>query len=153
MKKVSIRFEEDKSKSDIDVVFTASEEDGQIMALMDRVRDPLAGTLTVYESSSSAVKIAESDIVSISTHDKRLDIMTGDGTYELRMPLYEVVKMLHPGAFMQISRYEVINLDKVKRFDFSIAGQLKIEMKNGMSTWASRRFISEIKSRLKEKRR
>ena len=153
MKKVSIRFEEDKSKSDIDVVFTASEEDGQIMALMDRVRDPLAGTLTVYDSSSSAVKIAESDIISISTHDKRLDIMTGDGTYELRMPLYGVVKMLHPGAFMQISRYEVINLDKVKRFDFSIAGQLKIEMKNGMSTCASRRFISEIKSRLKEKRR
>jgi DNA-binding LytR/AlgR family response regulator len=153
MKKVSVRFEEDKSKSDIDVVFTASEEDGQIMALMDRVRDPLAGTLTVYDSSSSAVKIAESDIVSISTHDKRLDIMTGDGTYELRMPLYGVVKMLHPGAFMQISRYEVINLDKVKRFDFSIAGQLQIEMKNGMITWASRRFISEIKRRLKENRR
>ena len=153
MKKVSIRFEEDKSKSDIDVVFTASEEDDQIMALMDRVRDPLAGTLTVYDSSSSAVKIAEADIVSISTHDKRLDIMTGDGTYELRMPLYEVMKMLHPGAFMQISRYEVINLDKVKRFDFSIAGQLQIEMKNGMITWASRRFISEIKRRLKENRR
>ena len=54
---------------------------------------------------------------------------------------------------MQISRYEVVNLSKVKRFDFSISGQLQIEMKNGISTWASRRFIPEIKNRLKEQRR
>ena len=153
MKNVIIRFEEDKDRSDIDVIFTASEEDDQIRTLMSRVCDPLAGTLTVYDCSSSMLKIAESDIVSISTRGKRLEVRTDEGVYELRMPLYEVMKILHPGIFMQISRYEVINLDKVKRFDFSIAGQLKIEMKNGMSTWASRRFIPEIKSRLKEKRR
>ena len=153
MKNVSIRFEEDKDRSDIDVIFTASEEDDQIRTLMSRVCDPLAGTLTVYDCSSSMLKIAESDIVSISTRGKRLEVRTDEGVYELRMPLYEVMKILHPGIFMQISRYEVINLDKVKRFDFSIAGQLKIEIKNGMSTWASRRFIPEIKSRLKEKRR
>jgi DNA-binding LytR/AlgR family response regulator len=153
MKNVSIRFEEDKDRTDIDVVFTASEEDDQLRTLMSRVCDPLAGTLTVYDRSSSILKIAESDIVSISTRDKRLEVRTDDNAYELRMPLYEVMKVLHPGIFMQISRYEVVNLNKVKRFDFSISGQLQIEMKNGMSTWASRRFIPEIKNRLKEQRR
>ena len=151
MKKINIRFEQDKNKKDIDVVFSASEEDEQIRSLMDRVRDPLAGTLTVYDSASSAVTIPETDIVSISTHNKKLNVTTEDGVYELRMPLYEAMKLLHPGAFMQVSRYEVVNLDKVKRFDFSIAGQLQIEMKNGMKTWASRRFISDIKKRLKER--
>lgn len=153
MKNVSIRFEEDKDRTDIDVVFTASEEDDQVRILMSRVCDPFAGTLTVYDRSSSMLKIAESDIVSISTRDKRLEVRTDDNAYELRMPLYEVMKVLHPGIFMQISRYEVVNLNKVKRFDFSISGQLQIEMKNGMSTWASRRFIPEIKNRLKEQRR
>ena len=153
MKNVSIRFEEDKGRTDIDVVFTASEEDDQLRTLMSRVSDPLAGTLTVYDRSSSMLKIAESDIVSISTRDKRLEVRTDDNAYELRMPLYEVMKVLHPGIFMQISRYEVINLNKVKRFDFSISGQLRIEMKNGICTWASRRFIPEIKNRLKEQRR
>ena len=153
MKNVNVRFEENRDYPDLDVVFTASEEDDQLMALMSRVRDPLAGTLTVYDSSSSAVKVAEPDIVSISTRDKKLEVRTDDGAYELRMPLREVTKILHPGVFMQISRYEVINLNKVKRFDFSISGQLRIEMENGMSTWASRRFIPEIKNRLKEIRR
>lgn len=153
MKNVSIRFEEDKDRTDIGVVFTASEEDDQLRTLMSRVCDPFAGTLTVYDRSSSMLKIAESDIVSISTRDKRLEVRTDDNAYELRMPLYEVMKVLHPGIFMQISRYEVVNLNKVKRFDFSISGQLQIEMKNGMSTWASRRFIPEIKNRLKEQRR
>lgn len=151
MKKTNIRFEQDKNKNDIDVVFSASEEDEQVKALMDRVRDPLAGTLTIYDSACSAVTIPETDIVSISTHNKKLNVTTEDGVYELRMPLYEAMKLLHPGVFMQISRYEVVNLDKVKRFDFSIAGQLQIEMKSGMKTWASRRFISDIKKRLKEK--
>lgn len=151
MKNVNISFEQDKNKKDIDVVFTASEEDDQLKSLMDRVRDPLAGTLTVYDSSSSAVTIPETDIVSISTSNKRLNVTTDSSVYELRMPLYEAMKLLHPDAFMKISRYEVVNLDKVKRFDFSIAGQLQIEMKNGMKTWASRRFISDIKKRLKER--
>ena len=151
MKKINIRFEQDSNRKDIDVVFTASEEDDQIRSLMDRVRDPLAGTLTAYDSSSSAVTIAEADIVSISTHNRKLNVMTDDGVYELRIPLYEAMKLLHPAAFMQISRYEVVNLDKVKRFDFPIAGQLQIEMKNGMKTWASRRFIPDIKKKLKER--
>ena len=151
MKDINVRFEQDKSRKDIEVVFTASEEDEQLRSLMNRIRDPFAGTLTVYDSSSSAVKIPETSIVSISTHNKKLDVRTDSAAYELRMPLYEAMKLLHPDAFMQISRYEVINLNKVKRFDFSISGQLQIEMKNGTRTWASRRFISEIRKRLMEK--
>ena len=64
------------------------------------------------------------------------------------MPLREVEKLLDPYIFLRISRFEIINLSKVARFDFSIAGTLQIEMKNGMKTWASRRCIAEIKNRL-----
>lgn len=151
MKKINVRFNHDKSRQDIDVVVSAAEKDDQVLGLMDKIRDPLAGTLTVYDSDTSTVTIPASAIISISTENKRLKVLTERGVYELRMPLRNAGQLLHPETFMQISRYEIINLDQVRRFDFSISGSLKIEMKNGTTTWASRRFISEIKNRFMEK--
>ena len=151
MKRVNVRFNQDITKQDIDVTIAASEKDEQVTSLKDRIGDPSRGTLTVYDSGTSTVKIPESAIISITTENKRLKVLTDSGVYELRMTLRDAGNQLDPQTFMQISRYEIINLTKVKRFDFSVSGFLKIEMKNGMTTWASRRFISGIRKRLKEK--
>ena len=151
MKRVNVHFIPDNGKKDIDVVFRASEKDSQLLELMDRVSDPLGGSLSVYDSAASMVKVPESSIISISTDDKKLKVTAEDGIYELRMPLFEAGKLLHPEYFIQISRYEIINISKVIRFDFSIAGTLQIELAGGVRTWASRRFIPEIKNKLKER--
>ena len=151
MKKVNLGFDLDKDKPDIDVTFSASEKDAQVMALMSKIREPLMEKVTVLDDAGSSLQIKQSDIISISTDNKRLIVVTEDGTYEIRMTLRDMEKELHPSVFLRISRYEIINLEKVKKFSFPITGSLKIEMKNGMTTWASRRFISEIKDRLTEK--
>ncbi len=151
MKRVNISFKQEINKRDIDVIFRASAEDAQVRSLMDRISDPLAGSLTVYDADGSAVTIPEMSVISISTGDKKLNVVTDRGIFEVRMPLYEVIDLLHPDAFIQISRYEIINLNKVRKFDFSISGTLQIEMTGGIRTWASRRHISEIKKRLKDK--
>lgn len=149
MKIVNLNFDIDEEKPDIDVTFSASEKDSQVMALMSRIREPLMEKITVFDDSGSSLQLQQSDIVSISTDNKKLIVVADSGTYEAHMPLRDLEKGLHPSIFLRISRYEIINLEKVKRFSFPITGSLKIEMKNGMSTWASRRFISEIKSRIK----
>ena len=51
-------------------------------------------------------------------------------------------------SFLRISRFELVNLRKVRKYDFTIIGTLRIEFKNGMGTWASRRYIPLIKERL-----
>lgn len=151
MKKVNVRFDLKNEIKDIDVVFSASQMDDQVISLMNRVRDPLAEKITVYDSSGSAVTIPEKNIISIAIESKKLRVVADEGTYELKVPLRSIEKVLHPTVFLRISRYEIINLDKVKKFDFPISGSLQIEMKNGMKTWASRRCISEIKNRFRGK--
>jgi DNA-binding LytR/AlgR family response regulator len=66
--------------------------------------------------------------------------------------MQEAENMLKSSMFLKISRFEIINLQKVKNFDFTISGQLKIEFEDGEVTWASRRYIPLIKQRLAEKR-
>jgi hypothetical protein len=148
MKKIRVTFRSDPDRKDIDIVFTASEMDENVISLMKRVSDPLADTLTVYDSFGCAVALPQDHIISISSDKKKLKVVAEEGTYELRQPLRDIENRLHPVAFLKISRYEIIHLVKVRKFDFSITGSLRIEMKNGMETWASRRFISEIRKRL-----
>jgi DNA-binding LytR/AlgR family response regulator len=67
------------------------------------------------------------------------------------MPMQDAETMLNPSWFLRISRYEIVNLRKVKYFDFSVSGSLYINLENGRETWASRRFIPAIKKRLQGK--
>ena len=151
MKRVNVRFEKDKGRDDIDVLFTASEVDNQVAVLMNRVSDPLSVTWEVRDSDGSAVTLPEDRILSISVSSKRLRIAADDGIYWLKMPLQDVEKALNPSMFLRVSRYEIINLHIVRRFDFTITGTLRVEMEDDTETWASRRFIPAIKERLQKR--
>ena len=92
-----------------------------------------------------------SPIITASADNKKIRIVAVDGTYQLSMSVQDFERALNPSMFLRISRYEIVNLRKVRKFDFSVPGLLRIEMENGIETWASRRFISAIKKRLARK--
>ena len=149
MKKVHIEFRHE-DRDDIHVVFSASVQDEEVISLIRRISDPFFSTLTVYDDHGCVIKLPEEMLISISAENKKLLVRSDIGVYEARQPLYEVEKQLHPAVFLRISRYEIIHLGKVRKFDFSITGSLRIEMTDGSETWASRRFISVIRARLKQ---
>ena len=151
MKRVNVRFEKEKGRKDIDILFTASEVDNQVAVLMNRVADPLSVTWEVRDEQGGAVTLPEDQIAIISVDSRRLRIVAEDGVYFLKMPLQDVEKALNPSMFLRVSRYEIVNLHKVRRFDFTITGTLRVEMEDGTDTWASRRFIPTIKERLQKK--
>jgi DNA-binding LytR/AlgR family response regulator len=151
MKRVNVRFESEHGREDIDVLFTASEMDDQIATLMNHVTDPLSTTWEVRDEQGASVTLPEECIAIISVESKRLRVVADDGTYWLKMPLQDAEKALNPSMFMRVSRYEIINLHKVRRFDFTISGTLRVEMEDGTETWASRRFIPAIKERLQKR--
>lgn len=148
MKIIRVSFKQNDELDDIEVTFSASEKDEEVISLMKMISDPLVGTLIVCDANGSKVTLAEDRIISISSGNKKLAVCAEDGTYELRMSLQDAEELLNPFMFMRISRYEIINLGKVRRFDFSVTGTLRIEMEDGSETWASRRLIPAIRSRL-----
>lgn len=151
MKRVNVRFEADDSLQDINVLFAASEEDEQVRALMERVADPLAGMWKVTDPAGATVTLREESIIFLASDHKRLRIETEDGTYWDKMTLQAAEKVLNPSMFLRISRYEIINLRRVRRFDFSNTGMLCVEMENDTKLWASRRFIAVIRERLQKR--
>ena len=151
MKRINILFKEDPDQQDIDIVITAASKDEQVKDLMQNIADPFESTFTVYDDKGSAIIIPLDKVYSISSNNRKLKVVSEDGVFEMRSSLQDIEQDLRSPSFIKISRYEIINLLKVKKFDFSVSGTLRIEMNNGMQTWASRRNISEIKKRLMRK--
>ena len=147
MKKINIRFEQDASLDEIEIVVRASEMDERISELIENLSESEPDRLTVLDGNKCPCVIVESDVIFISSEGKQMRIVAESGVYSARQTLQAIEKLLGR-SFLRISRFELINLRKVRKYDFTIIGTLRIEFENGMETWASRRHIPLIKERL-----
>ena len=148
MKKLNIRFEEDRTLDGIEVIVRASERDAEVAALLDGIAGKTPDLLTVNDFEGALLKIPVSDIILVSVDGKTVQIVTEKNRYTLRTALQSIEERLESRRFVRISRYEIVNLDKVLKFDFTLAGTLRLELAGGMETWASRRNIPTIRKKL-----
>ena len=151
MKEITVRFEEAPSADGIEVVIRAGNRDEEVEALIDRIKSGFADTVNAADGDGSTVVIRTADIISFSVDGKRTEVITADSRYFLVQSLQSLEKLLDEKTFIRISRYEIINLTKVVRYDFTLAGTLRIELEGGIETWASRRCIPAIRRRLSGK--
>lgn len=147
MKKINVRFERDRTTDDIDVVIRAAEKDDQIVSLIEKLSTRESVKLTVLDRNNCSCVIDEDEIVFVSADGKNVRITAASGIYRAKQSLQSIEEILSR-KFLRVSRFELINLSMVKKYDFTIVGTLRIEFENGMETWASRRYIPMIRERL-----
>ena len=93
--------------------------------------------------------ISQRDIIRIYTHGRKLNVEAGDKVYTVNKSLSIIEAILSSERFIRISQSEIVNLYKVKHFEFSKAGTVGIEFENGEKSWASRSRVKAIKEMLK----
>lgn len=147
MKKINVRFERDRTTDDIDVVIRAAEKDDQIVSLIEKLSTRESVKLTVLDRNNCSCVIDEDEIVFVSADGKNVRITATNGIYRAKQSLQSIEELLSR-KFLRVSRFELINLSMVRKYDFTLMGTLRIEFENGMETWASRRYIPQIKQRL-----
>ena len=147
MKKLKLRFEQDKTLDKIEIVVRAAEKDAQVTALLESLSKDEPVKLTVLDSGNRANVIDEKDIVFVAAEGKLVRVVTTEGIYKAKQSL-QSIEMILSRSFLRVSRFEIINLKKVRKYDFTLVGTLRVEFDNGMETWASRRYIPLIKERL-----
>lgn len=147
MKKINVRFEKDKTINYIDIVIRADEKDDQIVSLIEKLSTRESVKLTVLDRNNCSCVIDEDEIVFVSADGKNVRITAASGIYRAKQSLQSIEEILSR-KFLRVSRFELINLSMVKKYDFTIVGTLRIEFENGMETWASRRYIPLIRQRL-----
>ena len=148
LKKIDIRFRPDSSLDHIDVLISAPEQNEEVTALIDMLSGRSSETLSVFDKKGMICQLRTEDIILISVNGKQVEIVTQEGVWYMRRTLQSLEDILDMHQFLRISRFEIVNLDKVVRYDFTISGTLRMELAGGMETWASRRFIPIIRRAL-----
>ena len=147
MKKINVRFERDKTTDDIDIVIRSAEKDDQVVSLIEKLSARESVKLTLLDRDNGSCVIDEDEIVFVSADSKYVRVTATSGIYCAKQSLQSIEEILSR-KFLRVSRFELINLSMVKKYDFTIVGTLRIEFENGMETWASRRYIPLIKEKL-----
>ncbi|MBQ4224889.1 MAG: LytTR family transcriptional regulator DNA-binding domain-containing protein [Oscillospiraceae bacterium] len=84
------------------------------------------------------------------TEGRRVVIQTEEDVFTVRRTLAGLEDVLNPSRFLRISQSEIINLYKVKSFDFNLAGTIGVEFDCGIKSWVSRSRVKQIKALLKQ---
>ena len=88
--------------------------------------------------------LSQREIIRVFIENRKLIIQTEDGRYIARGTLTELESALNPDRFLRISRSEIINMNKVSSFDFSLSGTIHVNFDDGTGTWVARRYVRSI---------
>ncbi len=87
------------------------------------------------------------EVYCFSVIDNKLYAITENKKYLIKLRLYQLEELLD-GNFIKINQSSIANILKIKKFDASFSGTLKVIFKNGYGDYVSRRNIKKLKERI-----
>ncbi len=141
---MKLKLNMDSNCKEVEVQITTKEIDEEVNNIIRKLEKESLQVFTGI-TEDEAVILEPNDIVRIYTSNNKILAETKDGEYKLRYRIYECEEKLSQYRFIRISQSELINLSMVKKFDFSITGTIHVILKNGVSTFVSRRYVSTIR--------
>lgn len=141
---MKVEIQVDAACTEPQVIIRTAQMDDAVQALAKRISDTPPQLLT--GSRDGAIEILNpSELIRIFADGGKTVAVTENGTYDLRLRLYEAEERLPHSSFVRISKSEIVNLHKVKSFDLSFTGTICIRFLNDTVTYVSRRYVREIK--------
>ena len=133
------------SEREEEVIVYAKEKNSLVKSIEDLVNG--ADNYFIVQNESGIKRITEKEAYCFYIEDKKVYALTEKEKLLLKMRLYSIEEKLSED-FIKINQSTVINIKKIKRFDVSVTGTLKVIMKNGYTDYVSRRRIKNVKERL-----
>lgn len=87
------------------------------------------------------------DIVRIYIEDKVVYAEIGMERFRIEGRIYELEERL-PADFIRISQSEIVHTKFLQKLKLELTGFIQITLKNGVTTYSSRRYVKKIKEAL-----
>lgn len=126
------------------VIIVTEAVDEEIKELMQRINREYPQVLAGFHADTVTV-LEQGQIIRVYASGGKVFAVTKDGEYTLRLRLYEMEERLDPSCFVRISNSEIVNLRRVKSFDLSYTGTIRVVLRNGDTAFVSRRYVGKIK--------
>lgn len=119
----------------------------EIETLLEKLSSDTPQIIAGFQNNTLRI-LSQEEIYQIYASGGKVFARTDHGEYSLRLRLYEAEERLGVKNFVRISNSEIINLEKVKTFDLSFSGTIRVCLTNGAATYVSRRYVTKIKKLL-----
>ena len=141
---MKVRIQIDPACATPEIVLRAARLTPELEALAERLRDGESETLTGH-TDRGAVFLPLEEIARIYAERQSVLAQTARGTFTLRLRLYELEERLAPHRFVRISNSEIVNARMITGMDFSLTGTIRMQLRGGIETYASRRYVSRLR--------
>ena len=118
-------------------------------ALTERIEELVKEASTEligYKDRNMAVLHPE-EILCCTVENGRVFALTASDRWLLKHRLYALEELLGP-RFVRINQSCLVNTAQILRFDASLAGALRVTLKNGYRDYVSRRQLKTVKERM-----
>ena len=96
---------------------------------------------------SEIIKIGINDVVCFISENNKVFALIGDKKYQIKYRLYQIEE-LNLNLFIKINQSCLANKTKIKKFETTIGGALKVVFKNGYIDYIARRELKNVKKRM-----
>ena len=93
------------------------------------------------------IKIDINDVSCFISNNNKVFALINDKRYQIKQRLYQIEEM-NLKNFIKINQSCLANKKKIKKFETSIGGSLKVVFKNGYVDYISRRELKNVKQRM-----
>lgn len=140
--KIEVKLDANATERKIIIVTDAVDE--EIQELMKRISRERPQMLAGFNGDTVTL-LEQKEIIRIYASGGKVFAVTDGGEYVLRLRLYEMEERLDQSCFVRISNSEIVNLRRVKGFDLSYTGTIRVALSNGDTAFVSRRYMGRIK--------
>jgi DNA-binding LytR/AlgR family response regulator len=143
-----LKIEQNPAQEDIEVLITCPVKN----KIVERIASFIKSVDTQIECySDDIVKLVNvSDIYYIESVDGKTVVCCEKEKYIVKSRLYQIYEKLRDNGFIQISKYCVLNINKLDKFKPLDNNRLEAVLSNGVYLCITRKYISGIKQILKE---
>ena len=114
----------------------------EIESLVESVNIDLTGIF-----NDEIIKIDVNDVICFLSENNKVFALINDNKYQIKQRLYQIEEM-NIDNFIKINQSCLANKKKIKKFESTIGGSLKVVFKNGYIDYISRRELKNVKQRM-----
>ncbi len=93
------------------------------------------------------IKIDINDVSCFLSENNKVFALINDKKYQIKQRLYQIEEM-NLASFIKINQSCLANKKKIKKFESTLGGSLRVVFKNGYIDYISRRELKNVKERM-----
>jgi len=145
-----LKLEQNEAKKDIEILISYPEKNKTVERIVSLVKS--AGIRIECFSENSVKMVNVADIYYIESIDKKTIVSCENDNFFVKSRLYQIYGKLKNSGFIQISKYCILNINKLEEIKPLSNSRLEAVLSNGKFLYVTRKYLEDIKKVLLEEK-